>query len=328
LDGNVTQQPLVTEHWAAIVTQNSLYLVDITTGELQWHLPNHTYPYELPMVAMGDSLVIGEFGGTVSSLEFETGQSQWQTQISDDKTASFNSVIAVDGLIVVASQPTEIKALSPIDGSVQWEISSRTTEMLPRGVSVYAYKDKVYIADIETYIADALTGKVERVIDLQTGLMQSAGDYLFDQFGVYDAKTLEYQFDLLAPTRKYPFNSCDGLRLPYTIEDNLVIAADSCGGTYAMDLTNGQVEWEYMPKLIANPPMAVMHDAVYALMQNGEVHAIAVETGQNVGILKTNAALAGYTLGELTAIGIVTNGEILVVTFNEPTVLGLGLPSD
>jgi outer membrane protein assembly factor BamB len=329
LDGRVTQSPLVTKKWAAIVTQHSLYLVDIATGEVQWQLPNHTYPYELPMVAVQDSLVIGEFGGVVSSLDVATGQLQWQTQISNDETANFNNVIVVADLIIVATQPTEIKALSPLDGAVQWEISSPLLyEMRSRGVHIYAYNGEVYIADLETYIVDARTGKLENVVDLKTNLMQSAGDYLFDHFGAYDIKTLTYQFNFRVPTGKYPISSCEGLQLPYTIEHNTVIAADSCGGTYAVDLTNGQVEWEYMPKLIAAPPIAVRHDVVYALMQNGEIHAIALNTGRNMGILKTNAGLAGYTEGELTSIGMVTNGEVLIATFNEPTVFGFSLIPD
>jgi outer membrane protein assembly factor BamB len=330
LDGKVTQSPLVTEHWAAIVTQNSLYLVDIISGDVQWQLPNHTYPYELPMVAMEDSLVIGASGGMITSREIETGHLKWQSQVNDfeDSHITINSIITADGLVVVASQPTEIHALSPNDGSLQWKISSRTNSMRPRGVRVYSHDAQVYISDIETYIIDAPTGRINNVIDVDVTRLQFAGDYLFDPFGVYDAETLAYLFDLKAPTRKQPINSCDGLQLPYAIEQDIVIAADSCGGTYALSLANGQVIWEYMPKLAASPPIAVMHDVVYALMHNGEIHAIAADTGESIGILKTDAPLASFAQGELTSLGIVTNGEVLIATFNEPTVFGLSSTSN
>ncbi len=91
-----------------------------------------------------------------------------------------------------------------------------------------------------------------------------------------------------------------------------------CGGVYGVDMKNYYIRWRYEEDIIAESPVAVYQDKLYVLFDNGDIHAIDPQKGQQIGILKTDRELSGSVRNaNFSSRGLVTNEEILIATFND-----------
>jgi outer membrane protein assembly factor BamB len=276
------------------------------------------------MHVIGDLVIYGDNAGYVAALDARTGQFQWRQKVGGD-FGDFISDLTVDnGLVFAVSQPSVVEAFDLASGKRLWSFDGVRHGIDSRSVQLGVYEDQLYILDPQTHVANQRTGQIEYVLDKDLYGTQWEDGRFFTSDSVLDADTLTLELPLIPPSRKVLYGNCEQYRLPYTVLDNTIYGIGYCGGVYAVDAANARILWEYRPELDGESPTAAFGEYLYVLFRNGDIHAIDLQSGENRGVLDTSPRLANAIVGSLSSRGVTTNGEVLIVTFNDGTVLALG----
>jgi outer membrane protein assembly factor BamB len=194
--------------------------------------------------------------------------------------------------------------------------------LLERATKLFLENNTLYVqTPLRVHLLDASTGEVKESLRNDVVATQLVDGRFYNSTSVRSAKTLREIKHLRSPSTRILDGGCDHFRLPYTFFEEQFYAAGQCGGVFALDLEHYQIQWEYRSEFLAATPTAVYHNRLYALFEDGEIHAINLETGQGEGMLRTTWDLGGGAYnGDLTSRSVVSNEDIVVVTFNERSV--------
>lgn len=317
----IVEAPLVTQEVVVLATRHALYGLDPISGTQYWTRRIAAAKHGSPMEASGSLVVFGDDTGSIYTLDALAGDLRWQQKVGDDFGEFITDVAIDNGLVFATSQPTVVEAYDLVTGERLW--STFDVSMDPRGVRLMPHGDQLYVLGYETYVLDQRTGAIKRTIP-QNLRGQWVDNSIFTGDSVIDADTGQRELLLIAPSHRLLHGSCERFNSPYTISDNTIYGVAYCGGVYAIDLANGDMLWEYKPELVGESPTALLDDELYVLFEDGDVHAIDRKTGEPRGVLDTTPPLPGWIIGDPASRGVVTNGKVLIVTFNDSSVLALG----
>lgn len=88
-----------------------------------------------------------------------------------------------------------------------------------------------------------------------------------------------------------------------------------------MDIKSNQIIWGYREDIGVQSSTDIYGGNLYVLFDDGEIHAIDLQTGQEQGVLKTNLDIPGSVRNaSFLSRGIVANENVLIITFNDENV--------
>ncbi|MFN8493912.1 MAG: PQQ-binding-like beta-propeller repeat protein [Caldilineaceae bacterium] len=321
LDEAVAQQPLITEQVIVVLSTKALYGLDSHSGNQLWRQPTVYQRGAFPMVVSDKMVVYGDSAGYTTALALNTGDVVWRYKIGDGNTDFMNSIALDEHLFFALAQPTYVEARKLDTGELIWQLEGSEHNIDTRGAYLFVQSEKLYIVTAQqVHIVNKATGQIEKVVDASVYGAQVVNKRLYDSHAVFDLNTFDLLFALKPSSRKLLYGNCEQFKLPYTISEDFVYGAGYCGGIFAIQ-PKGEIAWAYHEALDSETPMALFNADLYALFDNGEIHAINPLTGENQGILKTNGPLPGFVANSnFASRGLTTNGSVLIATFNDLSV--------
>lgn len=314
LDGVISQNPILSNDGAIVITNNKIYKLDTVDGQVLWSHELTARLRKKPLVE-ADKLIYGDSNGRVFVLDLKDGSLIWQHNIGEAEDNSISSFIIEDGVVYVATQPTEIEARDLSTGERIWHLSGWQQNIPDRAAKLFLVDEELYLFTTEFHVLDLQTGAVIRAERLNVNPSQLVNGQFFASEWVRDAQTLEVIMPLS------PQGNCKGFKQPYTFFDDYIFGAGSCGGVFAIDIATYKIKWTYRSEIMAHRPVAVYKDQLYILFEDGEIHAVNLRTGSEQGILIMNKNVRGLTMNASPASrGLIANNNILIATFNDQNV--------
>lgn len=189
-----------------------------------------------------------------------------------------------------------------------------------RAVQLFLDKIDLYVFTTEVHILDPATGQVKQALQKNLSPSHLVNGKFYGPDWVRDANSLRLVTQLESPSimPREGSSRCKKYVPPFTFSGGQIYAGGQCGGVYALDNRTHQIQWEYRPESLTQNPNAIYQGRLYVLFEDGEIHAIDPEVGENRGALKTNLGLPGYVRdADFSSRGLVANDDILVATFND-----------
>lgn len=316
VDEPVNERPLIVDDVVIVSTTQAIYGLDTVTGQRRWKHPTVRRSSLAPAVAP-NKVIYGDRKGQVITLDTATGEVIWQHKVGDTKSRVVDSIIIDNGMVCVATYPTEIEALDLETGEPIWYVNGSDNGIPTFGAKLYLHNNNLYAFTIEVHILDAETGCIKQVIQQDMEPSQLVNGRFYTSQWVRDADTLALISKLESPSSVFLSDGCENFLTPYTFSKNLFYAIGQCGGVYALDIESNEIKWGYHSEIFGESPTATYRSRLYALFDDGQIHTIEPQTGEVKGVLKTNLELPG---GVTTASGIVANEAVLIATFNDKNV--------
>jgi outer membrane protein assembly factor BamB len=317
VDESVSTAPIITENIVIVPTRLALYGLDITTGQQLWKYESGPHPSPPPIISTGKSVIYGE-GNSVFALNIETGDIVWQHKI---RSNDVKSIVIGQRTVYVVAQPTQIDALDIDTGKLVWSLNGYENGIETRGPSLFRRGNDLYLFTTEVHVLNAETGEIKQVIPEDLIPKQLVSDRFYADWWIREAGTLNLIAELEAPNNKSGENSCRNFKAPYAFLGNLFYAVGHCGGVYALDIKSNRIKWRYREDIAGETPIAIYKGRLYVLFDNGEIHAIDPQIGQESGVLKTNREIPGFVSdASFLSRGVVANENVLITTFNDKNV--------
>lgn len=322
----VVQKPILHKNILLVLTSKALYAIEQNSGKILWRRDTVYQRMHFPLVVNDDIVALGDSSGYLTVLDLKTGHVRWQLDVGGDESDYVSDVVVKDEVVYVVGQDTFIEARYVETGKLIWDIDgldALSVGISSRGVRLIVQDDKVYIIGTEVHIADVKTGEIVDVKDINIGKGQVVNHIMYHANHAYKLPTFTVIAEYKSPTFKEVYGNCILFRTPLEIRGDIFYAPGYCGGVFAVDLA-GKILWEYEPALDAESPVALFHENVYALLSNGQIHAIDAVDGKNRGSLTTNGTIPGLMVGDLSARGITANESVLIATFGNRQVWAFG----
>ncbi len=324
IDEPVLQYPLLTDTAVVVVTFRAIYALDRIDGRQLW---KHAYKgdtSELPIATIHDKVVYGDNKGKVIALNLLTGVIEWQQPISEKESYYvLNSIIVDEDTVYAASQPTAIEAFNYQDGESKWLIIGIENDIPSRGARLFLSEDSLYLDTIEVHILNRESGEItdafERNLPRGYNDIQLENQKFYTEKSVWDANTLSLLGTFTSPSYKPLWGRCEEFIQPYTITEYIFYGVGMCGGVFEIKEVGDDYEigWKYLSASPATAPMALSEKYLYALFDNGQLHAIDFSSGESAGILQTSLTARDT---RSTGSGAVNDGSFIVATFADTNI--------
>ena len=311
LERPVDHPPLILDSAVIGVTSRSIYSLDKSTGQQQWKHSFTHWSNPISIASANGRIVYGHKKGQVTALDTDTGQVVWQRFLGDRDDGYFrvNNLLVDDKVVYVVSQPTAIEAIDLETGEPNWIVVGSETNITSRGAVIYLQNDKLYVATDEVHILNSATGEIIKQYEQSIKVSQLANNAFYGRAWVREAKDLTLIARLHSPSEMVLGDSCHAFVLPYAFEADYFFAVGRCGGVFKLSQKTHKIQWEYRTQIVGESPLTIYQDTLYAMFDDGEIHAIDPITGKNKGILKTSSGSVGaYT----DKIGLVSDDTILL----------------
>lgn len=312
--------PVVTDNLVVVATDRAIYGLAIATGQKRWeHIPDHRTSLAPTISAM--KVIYGSRNGQITTLDMTTGEVIWQRKIREAGISDITSLVATDELVYVATQPTGIGAIELQSGEIKWWVAGADHNIPGRAARLFLGDNELYLFTTGLHVLDPLTGVIKRSVPQNIKPAQLVRNRFYASRWVREAKTLNLINELTSPSYQFLKGSCESFRLPYTFSEDQFYAVGQCGGVYALDIKSNQIIWRYREDIGAQSSTDIYEGNLYVLFDDGEIHAIDLQTGQEQGVLKTNLEIPGSVRNaSFLSRGIVANENVLIITFNDENV--------
>lgn len=296
---NIRSTPVEYNGRIVIRTNRNLYVLDATTGHLQWSVFLPKTWHAAPPIVRRDIVVVSHTEGT-SAFDVVTGQQLWIVTDNTSRTVTFPSA-ANDELVVIVGG--FIAGRDIRTGELLW----RVKRLYPRTGAIAAMdKSYLYIVfpdQIRTY--EANTGELVEINNtegwsLQSWLFQDGVWYLERADGGVSAFSMKEQKMLWHRDDLEPSD------YPITKYRNILLIGLWSGQPVALDASTGETLW-YASDVITDTyqtPM-VMGETVYVRnLSKKRLYALDLQNGDVIGYLEIGRPVlissnADYSLGPI-----------------------------
>ncbi len=202
---------------AVYLSSMRLYRVNPVDGIQQWRSPEKTDSKHLVYAAPAfsdEAVYVGDYGGTISSLNPNTGSVNWSVQVSAHPLTA--DLLVVGDLILAPSRDGILYTLN-LAGLPQWQFKTGDSIMFGPAVD----ETQVYLAsmDKKLYALDQASGKAN------------------------------WEYDLKAIALDSPVISADGKLVVVSTLGNRVLALDTKTGSLVWEKTLGFAAWSKIAEL-------------------------------------------------------------------------------
>lgn len=271
------------------------YAIELATGNALWKTESES-GFVAAAAYRDEKLVIGDYDGLVRCLNAKDGTEVWQfkTGAQIDGGANFYR-----DSVLVTSEDGCLYALNFSDGELKWKYE--TGDQLRCSPTV---------ADNRTFLAGC-DGKLH-IVDLDLGTRVGEGFPLDGPTGSTPASqgdlaiapTLSgavFLFNWKASKRLWTFEDKERsqeIRSSPAIDDQFIFVATRNRRLLALDMSTGNLAWEYLMKKRSDASPIVCDGRVWIGASDGRIYALDVKTGKEVwqaeqpGAFSASAAIA------------------------------------
>lgn len=320
VDEPAARPPMFTTSRIVVLSNRAIYGFDIETGKRHWKRNLSLLPTLIPINATDNMIIYGGQDGQVTAIQAETGKELWQHRLGNRPYNNYDvTSILIDNedTIYITSQPTAVEALDLQTGQVRWSMTDSAKYNIPgRGARLFLENNQLYLVTTEVHVIDPVSGEVKQAIQENIlGVAQLFNGKFYGPNWVRDADTFLLTSRIESPSEREFYDGCSRFEPPYIFSGRLFFALGRCGGVYALDIEDNEIQWKYRSDLIGQSPMTIYREHLYVLFENGEIHIVDPQTGEGQVAIKT-----GQSLPRTRAVGVVANQNILVTTFGEKAV--------
>ncbi len=259
------------------------YCLDLATGKEVWSFQTKL-GVEGSACVGGDLVFFGETDGVLRALRTETGQEVWRYETADAIVGGVNRYVTKEGreLILVGSDDFYLHAVDASTGEKVWTVE--TGNYIKGAPSVDAENGLVIFGGCD---------EVLRLIDAETGeLVRSipVGAYMANSCAVRDgvAYVAHYAgeilaFDLAKGERVWT-NPNEGVEFVASpaVDALGVVAAGRDKKVRALELTTGNVVWEFLARKGIDSSPVIGPEVVYVGSDDGRVYALNRPDGKEL----------------------------------------------
>ncbi len=277
-------------------------------------------PLAYPLLVSNGTVVTADTVGTLSVIDWFTGETSWQTRIGGTFSATPLIIFQEDELIIAATQEDGIYAFRRWDGSLKWRINAADLEDGTIISLTTIDDDRVLAASDLGVLYDIIaeTGEIEAALELdeisQPPAVANAGIYIAGDRSIIYALDpasgeIVWETDLLAPINVGP--------LVFEETGQLYVSAGDA--IYALSMLSGEITQDYPIETAVNSLSANWHH-IYATTDAGEVGAISPYEEDLVWTTSLDAPIASQPMVlEEHVVVTTTNGVVHVLAPDDGT---------
>ncbi len=312
MENNVEyNSPTVLDGTAYIADRNSVFAVDIDTGQEIWsvEITENTTINDSPQV-VDEVLYIADQRRNIYAIDIHSGQILWTR---DDEAATSNSraqtTVYGDRIFVTTGADTNlnngwIRALSTSDGEMLWEYETvnpvRGSHPVYADGIVYAgdFIGKIYAINAETgeeeWTFDGSHTRVNSTPTVHEGVVYAAISQVLpddgsSDFPVYDA----YLYALDAGTGEQVWSeplveyvdAAGVFSSPTIIDNRLFIGLDA--NMVAVDTQNGDILWSYETDARIDSSPTIADEVLFFASRDSYIYALDASNGSKLWELET-----------------------------------------
>ncbi|MDQ2055527.1 PQQ-binding-like beta-propeller repeat protein [Halobellus sp. H-GB7] len=230
---------------------DQLYALDKQTGEEVWRFDTGGRTKSTPAIADGTIYVPVPDNGNVFAVDVETGQRQWNRVV--DGLAGQTSVTVADGTVIVLGQTTygcypcrqkaAVVALDAEDGELEWDtmVNDMNHDIPQRAPAVANGKVYITVRSGGLYAFDIESGEKSWLLGI--GGETFTPPVIVDETILVTSGPRVHAVDLETYEEQWRFKTAGQIGTPPAAADGSVYVASGDGNLYALDLTNGQRDW-------------------------------------------------------------------------------------
>ena len=247
---------------------DGLLALDAATGQLLWEYETESSVTSSPTVANG-GVYFGSYDQRLYALDATTGNLLWRFKTSD---AVYSSPVVKNGVVYFGSNDTHLYAVDTASGDLRWRFETedpvRSSPAVAEGVVYFGgpYRDG------HLYALNASNGELLWKFDASHG-----NTFVTSMSSPTVANGVVY----FGPTGAVGLIGSDSYRM------------------YALNASNGNLQWIYNPEDFVESSPAVAEDVVYFGSEDRQLYALDAVSGKLLWTYKTgNASFTSPAIAE------------------------------
>lgn len=241
--------------------QGYLYAIDAETGRLRWekHMPVNGLPALIGGLVAENGVVYAGTGKALGAYETTTGKLLWKNEGWNQGEGATSTLTLGNGLLIGSAQWSALHGNDAETGKHLWRRSDNG--LRHRGSSPAMHGSLLYLLSEKSFfIMEASTGRVVARkalpynVDVTSTPLLTDSEIIFGsaQNGLIalDNETLEEKWtcpigDALIYTSPYTRQSSATIETSPVLAGKTVFVTASDGTLYAVDKSNGQIQWKH-----------------------------------------------------------------------------------
>jgi outer membrane protein assembly factor BamB len=328
-------RPVVGDETIYVGTPTTIEAVDVEVGHRRWQrvlTETAVAPDPLEPTVRGNTLYVGDHGGTVHALDVETGEHRWRRDIGDPifaRPTLTDRETDAPQLVLVGTQAGTVCALAASDGTPQWQtaIDPVSYDLVTDNSILFPVAtdgQEVYVStnDGGLTVLDATTGEIlRRLYAPGTDDMYSfewgyhATPTVADGTVYYNIRFGLGAFDTQTGEQRWADRAKTSHNLVYApvVAGDTVLATGPSAPVYALDRDTGELRWECGG--YGSPP-SVVDDTVYVTLGDAAT-AIDLDTGEVLWRYPTGVGHLTATEEGIYAVGRNDDGTSTLYALDE-----------
>ncbi|MCR9246906.1 MAG: PQQ-binding-like beta-propeller repeat protein [bacterium] len=281
--GEILSSPIVVDGIVYVgSTDNSVYALDLQTGEKRWSFATGDM-VEAPALHLAGNIYIGSSDGFFYALDAATGQLRWRFETKDRILGGANWFRTKAGElhVVVGSYDASVYCLDTA-GKSQW---SYETDNYVHGAPAVGKGEIVFGGcDAGLHLVDAETGKRITKIDLGQGCQVAGSVALVDDrayFGHYGNEFLRVQLESGEVEWTYK-NRRQGFVSSPALDDEHVVVGSRDKQLHCMSRKDGKPLWKFKTRRKVDGSPVICGDKVVFGSGDGRLYMLRLATGELV----------------------------------------------
>jgi outer membrane protein assembly factor BamB len=252
--------------------KNSLVAFDLFQGARLWEYRG--VPIEASLLAVGESIVVGDVEGNVMAFDATTGTTLWVYEFGEIATIFTGPTLINDEQIVVVNEAGDVACLNVDDGSEVWvkALGASVQE------SVATDQDHVYIPSVSGvfFALDHKTGEVDWEFRLENAEIRFAGAAVSPDLVVFGGSDGVLRgLDPKSGSAKWTFQTDGTFAAPPAISGELVFVGAMDREFFAVSAHDGSMQWSTTLRGRIKSSPAVRKGFVVVMSEPRYVYAFA-----------------------------------------------------
>lgn len=296
-----------------------VYAVDVSNGLELWRYPSEPDGavnfYSTPAILNNDSLIAGDYSGTLHAVSLETGQSLWTNDTGSGRLIA--SPFVIDGTIFAPSSNQQVYAISE-SGDLLWD-NFKAEEPIWATPITSQDCECLYVAGMDhiLYSLAVNDGSVQWQTEPLGGAIvsQPAIDGNGDLYvGTFANELLS--IDRSSGRINWRFPTEDWVWTSPQVANGHVIIGDLSGTLYSVNSENGTSEWTVQPggPIIGDP----------WITEGGSI-LFATEDGLLIRVNDSGAIELNQTTDYTFYSGPIQTEDMILITSNQPDAVLIAL---
>lgn len=264
--------------------------LSLSDGELIWKKKLDTGFMASPAYREG-RLYLGDLDGVIRALDASSGETYWEHDAQREIDAGANFF---EGSVLVTSQSGSLLSIDRAEGKLLWQYE--TDDQLQCGPTLAGNLTYLGGCDQHLHIVNVETGQahMEKIpIDAPTGSTPSvSGSVVL----VPNYRGQIWAFEAPSHRLLWTFENsrlASEFKNSVAVAQDLVIAASGNRRVFALDLSNGEVVWDYTVRRRIDSSPIITGDRVVLAGSDGRILMLDLKTGEQLWMFESKGSFLG-----------------------------------